>query len=139
MECLQRRESQPVAWQTSTHVEMLVRSRAQTRRASTGAAWVFNQWSPADFTVVEGNRDGPRLERTHHRRTDLLRPTTGLRGQAKLQVCDPHSPVGRLVAGDCRGNGSRWEYGGLLAEYFHNRLAPKLARSRIAIEARMTS
>src|ERR1022692_4003031 len=116
MECLQRRESQPVAWQTSTHGEMLVRSRAQTRRVETGAAWFFNRKQPVGFTVVEGNRDGPRLERTHHRRTDLLRPTTGLRGQAKLQVCDPHSPVGRLVAGDCRGNGSRWEYGGLLAE-----------------------
>ena len=79
-------------------LEMLVHSRAETRRVATGAAWFVNPQQPVELTAVEGNRDGPWLERAHHRRGDLLRPATSLRSQAKLPVCRPHSPIGCLVA-----------------------------------------
>src|ERR1035437_8553834 len=137
MECLQRRESQPVAWQTSTHGEMLVRSRAQTRRVETGAAWFFNRKQPVGFTAVESNRDGPRLERAYRRRTDLLRPATGYRSQAKLQVCRSHFPVSCLITWDRGSSCSRWGRGGSATESRHQRLVPKRARSRVAVEPEM--
>src|ERR1017187_5833615 len=117
---------------------MLVRSGTQTRRVETGAARLFNRWQQVDFTTVEGNRDGPRLERAHHRRTDLLRPATGYRSQAKLQVCGPHFPVSCLVTWDRGSSCSRWEHGGPATESCHQRLSSKLARSRIAVEPEMT-